>query len=248
MPHSDAPRRLRRAEAILAKRTTRLVLVSERCVDPHNLAAMLRTAELLGVQNFYVIEADDYISEQHKSTVSSGANSWIDIHNYSCASDCIDHLREKGYEIWATDLDDGAIAATPDSMPEIPAKLAIVMGREADGISAEMRAAADKLVYLPMHGFTESFNLGVATGMMLQRILDADPTIIGAMPDSQRNALRRKWYAKLGGLGWEEIYREWLENPPEPLDDVRPSEESRSPRMKKSLARRLNIKPKRDAT
>jgi hypothetical protein len=122
------------------------------------------------------------------------------------------------------------------------------MGRETDGISDEMRDLADRLVYLPMYGFTESFNLGVATGMILQRIIDADQSIIGDMPDSERNELRRHWYAQLGGLGWEEIYAEWLENPPPPLEDVRPTEESRSPRMKKNLAKRLKIKTKRDAT
>ena len=122
------------------------------------------------------------------------------------------------------------------------------MGRETDGISDKMREAADKLIYLPMYGFTESFNLGVATGMILQRVIDADPTIVGAMDSEERNELRKKWYAKLGGLGWEEIYAEWLETPPLALDNVRPTEESRSPRMKKNLAKRLNIKTKPDAT
>ncbi len=245
---SNAPRRLRRAEAILLKRTSRLVLVSERCVDAHNLAAMLRTAELLGIQHVYVIDQDDEISQQHKSTVSSGANSWIDVHRFTSTADCLTELRAKGYEIWATDLDSGAVAAAPTTMPDVPPKLAMVMGRETDGISDKMREAADKLVYLPMYGFTESFNLGVATGMILQRVIDADPTIVGAMDSEERNELRKKWYAKLGGLGWEEIYAEWLETPPLALDDVRPTEESRSPRMKKNLAKRLNIKTKPDAT
>ena len=245
---NNAPRRLRRAEAVLLKRTSRLVLVSESCVDTHNLAAMLRTAELLGIQHVYVIAQDDEISSQHQSTVSSGAHSWIEVHEFSTTRECVAELRDKNYEIWATDLDAGAIAATPDTMPAIPSKLALVMGRETDGISDEMRDLADRLIYLPMYGFTESFNLGVATGMILQRVIDADQSIIGAMPDNERNALRRHWYAQLGGLGWEEIYAEWLENPPPPLEDVRPTEESRSPRMKKNLAKRLNIKTKRDAT
>jgi tRNA(Leu) C34 or U34 (ribose-2'-O)-methylase TrmL len=245
---NNAPRRLRRAEAVLLKRTSRLVLVSERCVDAHNLAAMLRTAESLGVQHVYVIAQDDEISNQHKSTVSSGANTWIDVHNFSNTADCIAELRKNDFEIWATDLNEGAVAAAPGAMPEMPSKLAVVMGRETDGISDEMRELADRLVHLPMYGFTESFNLGVATGMILQRLIDADPSIIGAMPDGERNELRRKWYAQLGGIGWEEIYAEWLENPPLPLDDLRPTEESRSPRMKKNLAKRLNIKTRRDAT
>ena len=54
-----------------------------------------------------------------------------------------------------------------------PARLAIIAGRESDGISAEMRAAADRLLYLEMHGFTESYNLSVASALVLQRLLDA---------------------------------------------------------------------------
>ncbi|MBC8370374.1 MAG: RNA methyltransferase [Planctomycetes bacterium] len=245
---NNAPRRLRRAEAVLLKRTSRLVLVSERCVDAHNLAAMLRTADLMGIQHVYVIAQDDEISQQHRSTVSSGANCWIDVHHYSTTRKCLSDLRNAGYTIWATDLDSGASAVTPNFVAELPSKLAIVMGRETDGISDEMRKGADQLVFLPMYGFTESFNLGVATALILQRLIDTDPTIIGAMEKSERCTLRKKWYAQLGGLGWESIYSEWLENPPPPLDDVRPTAESRAPRMKKKLAKRLNIKTKRDAT
>ncbi|MDP6962887.1 MAG: hypothetical protein QGF46_01840, partial [Planctomycetota bacterium] len=63
--------------------------------------------------------------------------------------------------------------------------------------------------------------------MTLQRIIDAEPSIVGSMTESERAEIRRRWYKKLGGLGWEELYKEWLENPPPPLESLRPSLESR---------------------
>ncbi|MDP6962886.1 MAG: TrmH family RNA methyltransferase [Planctomycetota bacterium] len=145
---SEAPNRLRRAEAVLQFRTSRLVLVAERCVDTHNLTAILRTAELMGIQNVYTIDQDLDISKQQRSTVSSGANFWVDVHNFKCTESCVNQLKKDGFEIWATDLGDGATSLAPSDIPPIPSKLAIVMGRETDGISDQMRALSDRLVWL----------------------------------------------------------------------------------------------------
>lgn len=57
----------------------------------------------------------------------------------------------------------------------IPPKLAIVIGRESDGVSQEMLREADKRIFLPMYGFTESFNLSVATALVLSRLFDHCP-------------------------------------------------------------------------
>ncbi len=55
-------------------------------------------------------------------------------------------------------------------------KVAIVMGREVDGVSQEMLTAADERIYIPMVGFTESFNLSVATALVLQRVFSMAST------------------------------------------------------------------------
>ncbi|KAA0153852.1 hypothetical protein FNF27_04646 [Cafeteria roenbergensis] len=85
----------------------------------------------------------------------------------------------------------------PAGMTCLPRKLAIVMGRETDGISPAFRAAADSVVFLPMYGFAESFNLSVATALVLQRLLEICPEAHGEMSLERRAGLRRDWFERL---------------------------------------------------
>jgi len=118
--------------------------------------------------------------------------------------------------------------------------VALVVGRESDGVSAEMLKASDRRLFLPMHGFTESFNLSVATSLMLQRCFDACPELHGAMEETERAQIRLEWYQRLAGSKTRlEAFQEWLDEPPEPFDTVRPAEEFRRPRMLKKLHKRL---------
>ena len=79
----------------------------------------------------------------------------------------------------------------------IPDKLAIVFGTEAVGCSTEILEASDKRVYLPLRGFADSLNLSVATALVVHHLFIMDPTIIGAMSEEERLALRKTWYTKL---------------------------------------------------
>ncbi len=75
----------------------------------------------------------------------------------------------------------------------IPDRLAIVMGREADGVGPELLAVADKQVYIPMVGFSESFNVSVATGLVLNRIMAMCPEARGVLSPGRVEILRAKW-------------------------------------------------------
>jgi hypothetical protein len=86
----------------------------------------------------------------------------------------------------------------------LPRSLAIVMGTESTGASPTMLAAADRRVYLPLHGWADSLNLSVATALVLQRLLDLDDTVVGDMTPEERAALRREWYPKMARNGDEQ--------------------------------------------
>ena len=111
--------------------------------------------------------------------------------------------------------------------PPLPAKIAIVIGREADGVSPAMLEAATRRVFLPMYGFTESFNLSVATALVLQRLFDLYPECRGDMPVAQRIAARKVWYPKLlSAPKHEQLRADWdavLDSGvhPAPMDDLR---------------------------
>jgi tRNA G18 (ribose-2'-O)-methylase SpoU len=211
-------RLIRKAEAVINWRTSRLVLVIERCTSDHNYSAILRSAEALGIQYVYMIDPpivdydlendngkaktmtkadrDDLEARRLHHLFAQNATEWLQVKDFSNAEECVADLREKGYELWVTDLSQEAECLNNDS-PAIPEKVALVMGTEAVGCSQYMLDQADKRVYLPLRGFADSLNLSVATALILHQLFLMDPTLIGAISEEEKLELRTEWFAKL---------------------------------------------------
>lgn len=161
-----------------------------------------RGALALGIQHVWLVNANERQVKKHKSggtkKITKNCSVWLSIREFTSISDCIAALRADGRTIWATDLSPEALPLTSDAKPaELPAKLAVVIGRETDGVSAEMLSAADKRVYFPIFGFTESLNLSVATALVLQRLFDWFPVIRGDLSDAEKSAIRAQWYPQI---------------------------------------------------
>ncbi|MBO46282.1 MAG: hypothetical protein CMJ96_05220 [Planctomycetes bacterium] len=235
---TEAPRRLRRAEAVLQRRTGRVLLVLERAVDCFNHLAVLRTAEGFGIQNIWIVDNPlaEERSERTSHSVTKGTHHWLSIRYFQSPHDCLTALQDEGWTICATDLGRTAEPLSLSTLLPFPEKMAIVMGRESDGVSKLMLEAADRRFYLPMQGFGESFNLTVATGLMLQYVFLACPEAHGDLSETQLAELRQDWYRKLASNQerWEE-YRQWLSSPPEPEPDLRPEDAMRQVRMPKKF-------------
>ncbi|KAL3934590.1 MAG: hypothetical protein SGBAC_009720 [Bacillariaceae sp.] len=213
-------RMLRKAEAVIQWRTTRLVLVIERCTNDHNYSAILRTAEALGIQIVYMIDPpvvdDGEGSESNR--IQSGklvtrtpeeiearrkhhlfarnATEWLDVRDFTSAEECVVELRKQGYKLWVTDLSQEAECLTRTT-PAMPEKVALVMGTEAVGCSQYMLDQADLRVYLPLRGFADSLNLSVATALILHHLFVMDPTLIGGIAEEEKAEIREEWYTKL---------------------------------------------------
>ena len=126
--------------------------------------------------------------------------SHLDIRVFTSSAECIDAVRADGRALWVTDLSQEALPLTSDVAAlrrALPPRLAIVIGSEGVGVSKVMVDAADVRVFLPMWGFTESFNISVATALVLQRLLDAMPDSRGALPPEEMQRLRTEWYDAL---------------------------------------------------
>lgn len=238
----EAPRRLRRAEAVLAQRTGRLLVVLERCSDEHNRQAVLRTAEAFGVQKVALVEGAGRASEGMSRGVTRGAAQWLDLRRFSGPAACVAALQEEGWTIWATDLSPSAEPAEPARLQPLPAKLALIFGRESDGVSPEALAAAERRLYLPMAGFMESLNLSVSAALLLQRLFDACPEMRGDLSETERAAIRARWYRRLAGGKQPARFDHWLAHPPEPLPELRLAPELREPRLKKRVQRELGMR------
>lgn len=220
---------------MLQRRTSRVVLVIDKAWNDDNVEAVLRTAESFGVQHVWTVRHPNGRRRVH-SRVTKGSHSWLTVRTFEESAELLAELRAGGYAVWATDLAlDAEELVSAEMLRPIPERLAIVFGREVDGVSKLFLEAADRRLTLPMHGFTESLNLTVATALVLQRVFDADPSLRGAMSEAERVELRASWYARLGGSDERKRgrYMDAVGDPPPPLDDPRPAAEYRVPRVKK---------------
>ncbi len=126
-----------------------------------------------------------------------GSAQWLTVKLFHTVKECVAALRADNRTIWATNLSQKAIPLDL-SCKSIPDRLAVVIGREADGVSQEMLDSADRHIYLPMFGFTESYNVSVACALVLQRLLDiAGPATRGRMSDAERCLVRDRWFNRL---------------------------------------------------
>ena len=91
--------------------------------------------------------------------------SHLDVRTFTSTAACIAAVRADGRELWVTDLSQDALALDADAASlasVLPPRLAVVIGSEGVGVSKRMIDAADRRVFLPMYGFTESFNISVS--------------------------------------------------------------------------------------
>ena len=126
------------------------------------------------------------------------ATEWLTVREFKTTSECILELHNTHHTIWATDLSQQAVCLTKEALPSpFPDKLAICFGTEAVGCTEELLHACDLRVYLPLRGFADSLNLSVAAALVLHQLFTLDPTLEGAMSESERTQLRELWFTKL---------------------------------------------------
>jgi tRNA (guanosine-2'-O-)-methyltransferase len=186
-------------EKVLSERTRHVTLVLEDIYQSQNASAAVRTCECLGVQDIHIIEDGTQYSVNKQ--VLKGANKWVDLHRHKLkgfnnTDICFRKLRELGYKIFVTDPSPDGI-----SINEIPVdqKLAIVMGNELEGTSEFAIAQADQKIFIPMHGFTESFNISVSAAICLNTTLTKlrASDVAWQLTEEEKDVLRLQWYRKV---------------------------------------------------
>lgn len=164
-------KRLAKFKKVARQRQSGLALVLEDIHDPHNAAAILRTCDGLGIQDVYFIFEKEkaYNPKKVGKVTSSSANKWLTFHIYRSTKECFRELKKQKYEICATTLRPGAEDVTAADLTA--KKIALVVGNEHRGISETAAALADRLLYFPMQGFVESFNVSVSAAIFLYEIV-----------------------------------------------------------------------------
>jgi tRNA (guanosine-2'-O-)-methyltransferase len=150
-----------RMESVIARRTRSLIPVLEDLADPHNGAAVLRSADAFGCHEVHVIEGARKFAISHR--VSRGAHRWLELVHHASTEACLEALASRGYAVYVAAMD-GTIG--PEEIAAIP-RAAIVFGNEHRGVSQRVRDAAAGTYTIPMVGFVESLNVSVASAITL---------------------------------------------------------------------------------
>lgn len=159
------PARRARIEQVVQNRCFDVAIVLEGIYDRGNISAVLRTGEGLGFGNFHVIETQERFKEANR--VTQGADKWVEVKKWKTTAEAVAELKKQKKKIIVTALTDKAV---PLPMIDFSQPSALVLGNEKDGASAEIIAAADQVVMIPMSGFVQSFNISVAGALCMYQI------------------------------------------------------------------------------
>ena len=147
------------------------IIVLENIADPHNAAAVWRTADAFGFQKIYLVFSVEKKFNPKKvgKKSSSSANKWLSFKTFNKIEDCYAELKKEGFKIYATVLDKEAREIGSSDFRS-QKKIAIVLGNEHRGLSEEAINGADEKVYLPMKGMVQSLNLSVTAAIFMYEV------------------------------------------------------------------------------
>lgn len=175
---------------VVQNRTRHFCMVLEDLFDPHNISAVIRTAEVFGIEDVHVIE--EVNPYRINKSILKGSIKWMDIYLYKKRKACLEHLRKKGYRI--------AVASTNTKNSVLDLDLsrptAFYLGSEFTGNHPDTLAAADAEFKLPQYGITESMNVSVAGGVLmcyLDHFMRQKGRATYTLSPGERDALLLEW-------------------------------------------------------
>lgn len=158
------PERKARLEFVLSKRQSDITIVLENVFDPHNISAVMRTCDAVGVQEVYVLNTKIPRHKKWGTKSSSSAAKWLTVHQFENAQECFIQLRKKYAKILTTHLSSDAVNLYNIDLTQ---PLALVFGNEHSGVSEEIRKLADGNFIIPQTGIIRSLNISVACAVTL---------------------------------------------------------------------------------
>ena len=156
--------RQQKIEAVLSKRQNDLTVVLENVFDPHNISAVMRSCDAVGIQEIYVLNTKIPRHKKWGARSSSSAAKWLTVHQFENAEECFAALRKKYSTILTTHLASDAVNLHE---LDLTRSVALVFGNEHSGVSDEMIAMADGNFIIPQVGMIRSLNISVACAVSL---------------------------------------------------------------------------------
>lgn len=179
---------------VLQQRQSNLTVVMENVQDPHNISAVMRTCDAVGIQDIYILNTKIPRHKKFGSKSSSSALKWLTVHQFEDVQECFEALRKNYTTILTTHLSSDAKGLYEIDFNQ---SVALVFGNEHLGVSDETRAMADGNFIIPQMGIIQSLNISVACAVSIYEAC-RQKIAIGAyakstMPQQKMDILLSQW-------------------------------------------------------
>jgi tRNA (guanosine-2'-O-)-methyltransferase len=156
-------KRKKRMLNVLLDRQRDLTVICENIHDPHNVSAVLRTCDAVGISQVHLIYTTEAFPKLGEKS-SASAKKWIEFHRHKDYDTLREVLKDQQMKIYATHVDPASqkIYDIDWTRPS-----AIILGNEHRGVSQDCLKISDQTVYIPMHGMVQSLNVSVAAAVIL---------------------------------------------------------------------------------
>lgn len=180
---------------VLNHRQGDLAVVMENVHDPHNISAVMRTCDAVGIQNIYVLNTSIARHKKFGKKSSASAAGWLSIHQFDNTDTCMQLIKNNYNHVFATHL-----GVTSKSLYDLDltGSVALVFGNEHAGITEECLRYCDGNFIIPQVGMVQSLNISVACAITLyeamrQRLAVGKYSGCATLKEQEYSALAQKW-------------------------------------------------------
>ena len=199
------PRRFERLKSVLNRRIDDLTVLVENVEKPHNLSAIIRSCDAVGVLEAYAIfNKEKFLTF---NSTAQGSQKWIQINQYNQTTKAIKVLKDKGFKLYGTNLNPNSVDYRKCNF-EGPT--AFVLGAEKWGISKEASNLMDVHIHIPMRGMVESLNVSVAASALLFEAIRQRHKA-NKMPESGEGISQATYKKKIFEWAYPEV-ADWCRN------------------------------------
>ena len=156
-----SPERNAKIRSMLAKRQTDLTVCLENVHKPHNMSAVVRTCDAIGVHTVHAVWEEKY---QLPGDIAMGSQRWIKCSTHNAIEDAVADFKAQNMQVLVTHLSDTAVDFREIDYTK---PTAILLGQEKHGATKEAIASADQDIVIPMVGMVQSLNVSVAAALVL---------------------------------------------------------------------------------
>ena len=156
--------RREKINSLLDKRQNDLTVILENVFDPHNISAVMRTCDAIGMMEMYIIKSKLPTRKRWNDRSSASANKWMVVHYFEDTKSCFEAVRKKYNQIYCTHLNEAAKGLYELNLTH---PTALVFGNEHEGVTEEALSYCNGNFIIPQVGIIQSLNISVACAVSM---------------------------------------------------------------------------------